>query len=225
MRILILIPILSLPGPGSWWRGNWTTGSTWTRTKWDGRPPPSSQVRQQTQSCLFMWRRWQFDHLSLKKRFASSSPLSRQHRLPERQRSGPNLKDRPCHLRPTTRQLFLYFLVYTKKKKKKMRTRTPPRKGTKRDRICCDTGHVWLWRLLQTLRHQEKQKELTYWFWWLYITATNNTFFCALLPGFLCENNVGEISFTVFEGSIQNVVEVVALLRATRVEDLRQTLL
>lgn len=119
MRILILIPILSLPGPGSWWRGNWTTGSTWTRTKWDGRPPPSSQVRQQTHSCLFMWRRWQFGHLSLKKRFASSSPLSRQHRLPEWQRSGPNLKDRPCHLRPTTRQLFLYFLVYTKKNKKK----------------------------------------------------------------------------------------------------------
>uniref|UniRef100_A0AAQ5ZL55 Single-stranded DNA-binding protein, mitochondrial n=1 Tax=Amphiprion ocellaris TaxID=80972 RepID=A0AAQ5ZL55_AMPOC len=38
------IIFVSYDGQGSWWRENWTTGSTWTRTKSDVRPPPSSQT-------------------------------------------------------------------------------------------------------------------------------------------------------------------------------------
>lgn len=61
----------------------------------------------------------------------SSSPLCRQHRLPERQRPRQNLNHFPLRLHPTTtrrRLLFVFSCLY--KKKIRLRTWTPPSKGT-----------------------------------------------------------------------------------------------
>lgn len=160
----ILTVSLSLPGPGSWWRANWIMGSMWTRTKWDARPPPSSQVRQQTHQPL---------HVTL----VTSPVLTSCCPIPDNiVFLSDNIRDRTwrTELAVFIQQhddFFFYSLVYTQQK---LRT---PKKGAHEGQDMLWHGSGFLVAPPADLRHCSD----------LYIITTKNTFLL-LIFRFLCEN-------------------------------------